>query len=54
MTNESAVMPIATMNPATPARVSVNPICRPRMTSTAYTRMPDSSRLAIITKPSAR
>ncbi len=35
ITNESAVMPMATMNPATPARSRVNPIQRPSSTSTA-------------------
>ncbi len=35
MTNESAVMPMATMNPATPERSRVNPMLRPSRTSTA-------------------
>jgi hypothetical protein len=34
-TNESAVMPMETMNPAMPARLSANPISRPSRTSVA-------------------
>ena len=34
-TNESAVIPTATMKPAMPARVRVKPIWLPRMTSIA-------------------
>ena len=54
ITNESAVMPMATMNPATPARSRVNPIQRPSSTSTAKTITPDSTRDRIVSRPSTR
>ena len=54
MTNESAVMPIATMKPATPAMSSVKPIHRPSSTSTANTITPDRTSDRMVITPRTR
>ena len=54
MTNESAATPSETMNPATPASVSVNPIPRPSSTSAANTSSPEKIRLTKMIEPSRR
>jgi hypothetical protein len=53
-TNESAVIPMATMNPATPARLNVYPKLRPSSTSEANTMTAETTRLSTTTMPSAR
>ena len=53
-TNESAVIPIATMKPTMPARLRVKPRLRPKSTRDPYTIEAETRRLAITTRPRAR
>jgi hypothetical protein len=52
--NESAVKPIETIRPATPARDRRKPIRHARMQIVMYVRTPMTMSEAMITRPSAR